>query len=227
LACPLPFLKAGVTGNNEVEPERVFMKKCFSPSRLLFCLLFLFGSQAAHAQFRLDHWTADNGLPQNCIRDIVQTRDGYLWLATHDGLVRFDGVRFTVFDKSNSPGIITNRFMRLYEDAQGDLWAATEYLGLTRLHQGRFVTYTTETGLPGNRIEVLGEDGYGNLMFFFGNHPFRWLMLLSLVIKSSATPSPRYPSSASWFKAMNGNTATELVSSHHILMFVAPSPEAR
>src|SRR5215467_2780553 len=151
------------------------MKECFSTALLLLCLYFLFGSQAAHAQFRLDHWTADNGLPQNSIRDIVQTRDGYLWLATHDGLVRFDGVRFTVFDKSNSPGIITNRFMRLYEDAQGDLWAATEYLGLTRLHQGHFVTYTTETGLPGNRIDVLGEDGYGNLMFFCEHHLFRWL----------------------------------------------------
>jgi signal transduction histidine kinase len=144
-------------------------------ARVTALLAFGCCATAAHAQFRLDHWTADNGLPQNSIRDIVQTRDGYLWLATHDGLVRFDGVRFTVFDKSNSPGIITNRFMWLYEDAQGDLWAATEYLGLTRLHQGRFVTYTTETGLPGNRIDVLGEDGYGNLMFFCGNHLFRWL----------------------------------------------------
>jgi ligand-binding sensor domain-containing protein len=52
---------------------------------------------AAFAQYRFDHWTADNGLPQNSVRDIVQTRDGYLWLTTFDGLMRFDGVRFTVF----------------------------------------------------------------------------------------------------------------------------------
>jgi ligand-binding sensor domain-containing protein len=109
------------------------MKKCFSPSRLLFCLFFLVGSQATPAQFRFDHWSADNGLPQNSIRDIVQTRDGYLWLATHDGLVRFDGVRFTVFNRSNSPGIITNRFISLYEDTQGDLWATAEVTGLTAL----------------------------------------------------------------------------------------------
>jgi ligand-binding sensor domain-containing protein len=102
------------------------MKECFSTSLLLFYLLFLFGSQPAHAQYRFDHWTADNGLPQNSVRDIVQTRDGYLWLTTFDGLVRFDGVRFTVFNKSNSPGIITNRFVQLFEDAQGDLWATTE-----------------------------------------------------------------------------------------------------
>ena len=151
------------------------MKKCFSPLPLLFLLFFLFGGQATHAQYRFDHWTADNGLPQNSVRDIVQTRDGYLWLATHDGLVRFDGVRFTVFDKSNSPGIITNRFISLYEDAQGDLWANTENSGLTRLHQGRFVTYTTENGLPGNRVDNLSDDGYGNLMFFFTTNLFRWL----------------------------------------------------
>src|SRR5262245_50525298 len=110
------------------------MKKGVSSSRLLLCLVFLFGSQAAYAQYSFDHWTADNGLPQNNVRAIVQTRDGYLWLATLDGLVRFDGVRFTVFNKSTSPGIITNRFVGLYEDGQGDLWAISENSGLTRLH---------------------------------------------------------------------------------------------
>jgi ligand-binding sensor domain-containing protein len=74
-------------------------------------------------------------LLQNSVRDILQMRDGYLWLTTFDGLGRFDGVRFTVFNKSNSPGIITNRFVNLYEDAQGDLWVSTENSGLTRLHK--------------------------------------------------------------------------------------------
>jgi signal transduction histidine kinase/ligand-binding sensor domain-containing protein len=152
------------------------MKKGFSTSPLLFCLVFLFGSQAAHAQYRFDHWSADNGLPQNSVRDIVQTRDGYLWLTTFDGLVRFDGVRFTVFNKSNSPGILTNRFVSLYEDGQGDLWASTETAGLTRLHQGRFTTYTTKDGLPDNYyINGLGGDGQGHLLLFSGLHLFRWM----------------------------------------------------
>ena len=150
------------------------MKKCVLPSRVLFCLFFLFGSQMTYAQYRLDHWTADNGLPQNSVRGIVQTQDGYLWLATFDGLVRFDGVRFTVFNKGNSPGIITNRFVHLYADAQGDLWASTEKGFITRLHQGSFVTYTTENGLPDNLVS-LGDDGYGNLMLFCGSHLFRWM----------------------------------------------------
>ena len=54
----------------------------------------------ALTQSRFDSWTTENGLPQNSVRDIVQTRDGYLWLATEGGLVRFDGARFVVFDRS-------------------------------------------------------------------------------------------------------------------------------
>src|SRR5215813_1563345 len=137
-------------------------------------LVLSFSAATARAQYRFDHWTADNGLPQNSVRDILQTRDGYLWLTTFDGLVRFDGVRFTVFDKSNSPGIITNRFVSLYEDAEGDLWASTENTGLTRLHQGRFTTYTTENGLPDNRVSSLGGDGQGHLLLFCGFHLYRF-----------------------------------------------------
>ncbi len=130
---------------------------------------------SVQGQYRFDHWTADNGLPQNSVRDIVQTRDGYLWLTTFDGLVRFDGVRFTVFNKSNSPGIITNRFVRLYEDVHGDLWASTENGGVTRLHQGRFITYTTEHGLPDNHVTGMGGDGQGNLLLFLRFQLIRWV----------------------------------------------------
>ena len=62
---------------------------------------------AVFAQYRFDYWTADNGLPQNSVRDIVQTRDGYLWPATFDGLVRFDGVRFTVFSRAAGRSDVT------------------------------------------------------------------------------------------------------------------------
>jgi len=101
----------------------MFFTRWFKSGLILFCL----GAAApAAAQYRFDQWTADNGLPQNSVRSIVQTRDGYLWFTTFDGLVRFDGVRFTVFNKSNSPGLPSNRFITLIEDRQGDLWATME-----------------------------------------------------------------------------------------------------
>ncbi|MGH6892886.1 MAG: ligand-binding sensor domain-containing protein, partial [Dongiaceae bacterium] len=128
----------------------------------------------AFAQYRFDHWTADMGLPQNIITTIHQTRDGYLWVATLDGLARFDGVRFTVFNKSNSPGINSNRFIALYEDRDGDLWASTENGGLTRYHDGAFTTYTTQHGLPHNFIRGITGDESGNLWVLSAEQIMRW-----------------------------------------------------
>src|SRR4249920_539712 len=124
-----------------------------SPSRwivsfLIPVLTFALFVIDAQAQYRFDHWTTDNGLPQNSVHGILQTRDGYMWFTTYDGLVRFDGVRFTVFNKNNSPGLESNRFGTVYEDRFGDLWATLSTGGIARMHRGRFTTYTKEQGLP-------------------------------------------------------------------------------
>jgi ligand-binding sensor domain-containing protein len=76
-------------------------------------------TSTARAQYRFDQWTADNGLPQNIVTAIHQTPDGYLWVATLDGLARFDGVRFTVFNKSNTPGLRSNRFLLMLLNPAG------------------------------------------------------------------------------------------------------------
>jgi signal transduction histidine kinase/ligand-binding sensor domain-containing protein len=127
----------------------------------------------ARAQYRFDQWTADTGLPQNSIHAIHQARDGYIWLVTSDGLVRFDGVRFTVFNKSNSPGIAGNRFICLYEDIQGDLWFGSEN-GVTRLRRGVFTTYTTSHGLTHNLIRGVTGDEAGNLWVLSENRLNQW-----------------------------------------------------
>ena len=64
---------------------------------LLLCLIV---TAPVAAQYRFDHWTAETGLPQNIITAITQTPEGYLWVATLDGLTRFDGVRFTLFSRA-------------------------------------------------------------------------------------------------------------------------------
>ncbi len=139
----------------------------FAP--ILFCII------SASAQYRFDSWTTDNGLPQNSVYAVTQTRDGYLWLATVDGLARFDGVRFTVFNKGNSPGISSNRFVCLYEDAQEDLWAGTEDGGVVRLHQGRFTSFGTEQGLPSVRVIWIAGDTKGNASVLFSDSKIvRW-----------------------------------------------------
>ncbi len=124
-------------------------------------LIISISISTALAQYRFDVWTADNGLPQNSVYDILQTRDGYLWLATVDGLVRFDGVRFTIFNKSDVAGIVSNRFLELFEDREGDLWAGTEDGGVTRYRQGRFITYGKEHGLTSLAVLRLTGDHEG------------------------------------------------------------------
>jgi signal transduction histidine kinase/ligand-binding sensor domain-containing protein/DNA-binding response OmpR family regulator len=83
-------------------------------------------------------WNVSDGLPVNAINHLIQSRDGYLWAATFDGLVRFDGVKFTVFNSANSPGLPSNRIIRLEEGTRGDLWLATEQGHLVRRRAGRF-----------------------------------------------------------------------------------------
>lgn len=93
------------------------------------------------AQYQIESWTTDDGLPQNTVRAVLQTRDGYLWLTTSDGLVRYDGARFKIFNKANSPGIKSNRFTALFENGDGSLWIGTEDSGATRYREEEFATF--------------------------------------------------------------------------------------
>ena len=141
----------------------------YLPIRLGLIVLFLwfgciFSSSITLAQYRFDSWTTDNGLPQNVVLAVTQTRDGYLWLTTLDGLVRFDGVRFTVFNKGNSKGLTSNRFSTLFEDTDGTLWIGTIDGGLTRLSDGVFTTFTTADGLPHNAIRHIHRQSNGDLI---------------------------------------------------------------
>jgi signal transduction histidine kinase/ligand-binding sensor domain-containing protein len=131
-------------------------------STIFVCLLLF--PPIISAQYRFDSFTTDNGLPQNGVRGIVQAPDGYLWFTTFDGLVRFDGESFTVFDKNNSPGISSNRFVQLHIEPDGTLFAGTEDGGVTIYRDGVFRTYTTADGLPSNIIVRLAVDASGEFV---------------------------------------------------------------
>ncbi len=117
----------------------------------------------AVTQYTHDIWTTDDGLPQNSVNAILQTRDGYLWMGTYEGLVCFDGIEFIVFDKRNTPEIRDNVFYALYESRDGTLWAGTQAGGLIAYRDGAFTTYTIEDGLGNDFITSLAEDLDGNL----------------------------------------------------------------
>jgi ligand-binding sensor domain-containing protein/signal transduction histidine kinase len=119
----------------------------------------------AKAIARYSHavWQDRDGLPENTIQAIVQTRDGYLWLGTEVGLARFDGARFTVFDKQNTPGLKNSNVTALLEARDGALWIGTRGGGVTRLAGGAFTTWTEAEGLADNSVRALGEDRQGGV----------------------------------------------------------------
>jgi signal transduction histidine kinase/ligand-binding sensor domain-containing protein len=115
------------------------------------------------SQYGQDLWQVEQGLPQNSVQSILQAREGYLWLGTQEGLARFDGVRFTLFDRANTPEIRHNSIQALLEARDGSVWIATYVGGLTRLKDGRFTVYGTRDGLPDDQVLCLHEDGQGRL----------------------------------------------------------------
>lgn len=131
--------------------------------KLLFCILSCLLFADAQAQYRFDHWTTDNGLPQNSVRSIVQTSDGYLWFTTLDGLVRFDGVKFTVFNKANSKNLLSNRIVHLLAAPDDTLWISTEGQGVTRYADGEFRSFTIADGLPADSVFETWLDSEGVL----------------------------------------------------------------
>ncbi len=114
-------------------------------------------------RYRQFVWQDQHGLPQNGISAVVQTSDGYLWLATAEGAVRFDGVNFTAFNTDNTPEIKSNNVQSLLVDRGGTLWIGTHGGGLTRYQNGHFTNYSTEQGLSDTHARSLFEDKAGNL----------------------------------------------------------------
>jgi signal transduction histidine kinase/ligand-binding sensor domain-containing protein len=117
-------------------------------------------SELSH--YGIDFWQEAQGFPSTRIRGIIQARDGYLWMATFSGLVRFDGVSFALFNLKTG-SLKYDEVWGLKEDKEGGLWIGTYGGGLTLLKDGRFTTFTTADGLPDDVIRSLDVDPDGNI----------------------------------------------------------------
>jgi ligand-binding sensor domain-containing protein len=113
-------------------------------------------------QYVLDNWQIPEGLPQTSAQTIARTPDGYLWIGTQEGLARFDGVRFVVFDSGNEPAIPNKHIAVLYVDRAGRLWVGTR-AGLAVLDGGRFRAYDAVSGLAHAYVRAIVEDAAGRL----------------------------------------------------------------
>ncbi len=170
---------------------------------LLACLLLPRGGYALDpgkdiTQYVHDTWGLEEGLPQNSIHTIIQARNGYLWMGSMEGLIRFDGKRFTVYDKSNVPQLKSNFVTSLWEDEDRNIWIGTIKGGLLRFNAagGIFETVSAEHGLAADLT----------VNFFYGAHDGTlWIGAeegLVRVRKDSRTaspaghPVPRFPITA-------------------------------
>ena len=80
-------------------------------------------------QFMVEKWTTQEGLPGNTLLRVLQTRDGFLWLSSYQGLIRFDGVTFTHFNRANTPVFKTNTINNLAEGQDGGCRGLTPFPG--------------------------------------------------------------------------------------------------
>ncbi len=152
------------------EPPRRHIKLVLIWSVCLICLLFASSARPAPLAVEFDElgyayqrWTSAEGLPQNTINAIIQTRDGYLWLATYGGLTRFNGSEFKVFDQATNEGLLSNRIVSLYEDPEGVLWIGHEYEGVNAYADGKFRAFTPKDGMPSGSVQAILKDASGTI----------------------------------------------------------------
>ncbi len=112
--------------------------------------------------YGVDSWREAEGLPQSRIRTIAQTHDGYIWLGTDGGAVRFNGTSFTAFTVETG-SLKDNEVWALQEDDEHALWIGTYGGGVTRLKDGQFRTFTTADGLPDDVVTRIEKDSSGDL----------------------------------------------------------------
>ncbi len=123
--------------------------------------------------YSIQTFQAEQGLSQNNINAILQSRDGYLWLGAYGGLIRFDGVRFTAFDTANTPQLQNSRITALSEGEDGTIWIGHETGDVTRLRAGRF----EPVAIPGQALRepvlAITTDREGTPTLFYQNAALR------------------------------------------------------
>lgn len=125
------------------------------------------------SQLKIDAWATEQGLPINTVQTIHQARDGVLWVGTASGLVRFDGVRFSVVESLVAPDLASRAIFGFMEDSEGALWIGYSR-GVARYHNGRFELIVDSTVLQSRRAWAFAEAADGSVWIATENGLLRW-----------------------------------------------------
>jgi len=126
------------------------------------------------ANYIASRWDNEDGLPQDSIKAIFQTSDGYIWIGTNQGLARFDGLRFTVFTKHNTPSFPDSQITSFAETSDGSLWIGTSS-GLARYRDGRFTSFGRADGLKTDTVNAVCVAPDGSLWIGGREGITRWV----------------------------------------------------
>ena len=120
-------------------------------------------ARAADVPTQFTNWQTQEGLRSNKVMAVLQTQDGYIWIGTFEGLVRFDGVKFTLFDGGQVEALRDSTITCLYEGPDGTLWIGHATGAVTSLKQGVFTPYPMRVGWRASRIQQIGADEKGEI----------------------------------------------------------------
>ena len=140
------------------------MKRLFYVSIILVFLSFPCFSQNFFDNYVYQSWKSFGGLSGTTACDIYQTADGYINIGTYEGLVRFDGVKFSAFNRALDSDFNIVSVRTILQDSRGNVWLGSNDEGLQKiLEDGSTKLYTLDEGLPNNSIRTLAEDKDGNI----------------------------------------------------------------
>ncbi len=112
--------------------------------------------------FVVKQFGLNEGLPQSSVNDIIQTKDGYIWLATFGGIVRFDGHSFTTYNRSNTEGMDFDRVVSIFEDSNNNIWGASEQ-GVIKLSKNTATSYSIDKRTSSASAGWISEDKEGRI----------------------------------------------------------------
>ncbi|HEU5077970.1 MAG TPA: two-component regulator propeller domain-containing protein [Opitutaceae bacterium] len=159
------------------------------------------GTQLTESGYAITIWQTEDGLPQNSVTSIAQTRDGYIWIGTYGGLARFDGVRFKTFDNSETPQLQDNRIVSLHLDGQDQLWIGHDSGRLTRYAKGEFSSVPLANRVAEPKIIAISSEKDGAVWALTESGTLENVSTHALLRPESLT---RAPSTTNFFRDAGG-----------------------
>jgi len=124
------------------------------------------------------YWSSLDGLPQNSVTCFCQDFNGFMWIGTENGLARFDGTNFKIYNQIDTPELYNNKITALHTSSDGVLWIGTDGGGITLFKENRFKHFSTKQGLPSPFIRSIFRDNHGNTIILSNNGTISGFKLL-------------------------------------------------